>query len=140
MIYEDNSAKIMRQLRGPIADFVGEVAMTTVRNAKENISGRRGKELQAVDFGRLMNSITVKQSEGESTAVIAAGSVKATPKSPEASNKDAVHKPSKRENAISAVVGSNVEYAAYVELGTMRMRPRPFLRRALAATRSKFGI
>ena len=32
----------------------------------------------------------------------------------------------------SAYIGTNVEYAPYVELGTYRMRARPFLRNAVA--------
>ena len=30
----------------------------------------------------------------------------------------------------SAIIGSNVEYAAYVELGTSRQKPQPYLRPA----------
>ena len=36
---------------------------------------------------------------------------------------------------VYADVGTNVHYAPYVELGTSRMRARPFLRPALAAAR-----
>jgi len=35
-----------------------------------------------------------------------------------------------------ARIGTNVKYAAYLELGTRRMRPRPFLRPALAAAKA----
>jgi HK97 gp10 family phage protein len=34
-------------------------------------------------------------------------------------------------DADSEVIGSNVYYAPYVELGTVKMKARPFLRRAL---------
>lgn len=34
-----------------------------------------------------------------------------------------------------ARIGTNVEYAPYVELGTIYMAPRPFLRRALIENR-----
>ncbi len=51
MIYEDHSAKIKKQLRGPIADFVGKVAMTTVRLAKLEVAGA-GQIPRAVDTGR----------------------------------------------------------------------------------------
>ena len=37
--------------------------------------------------------------------------------------------------SLFADVGSNVEYAVYVEMGTSRMAARPFLRPALAAAR-----
>lgn len=38
-------------------------------------------------------------------------------------------------DGLHAIVGSNVHYAPYVELGTSRMRARPFLRPALEAAR-----
>lgn len=43
------------------------------------------------------------------------------------------HKVEKR----SAAIGSNVEYAPFLELGTSKMSPRPFLRPALEANRNK---
>jgi HK97 gp10 family phage protein len=39
--------------------------------------------------------------------------------------------------AFTATVGSNVKYAPYLELGTSRMRARPFLSRALQLKRSQ---
>lgn len=36
------------------------------------------------------------------------------------------------EKGLHARVGTNVKYALFLELGTRRMAPRPFLRRALA--------
>ena len=38
----------------------------------------------------------------------------------------------------SAYIGTNVEYAPYVELGTYRMEPRPFLRRAIDSYRDEY--
>jgi phage gpG-like protein len=39
------------------------------------------------------------------------------------------------ERGLYARVGTDVEYGAYLELGTSRMDPRPYLRPALAAAR-----
>jgi len=38
---------------------------------------------------------------------------------------------------LTGVVGTNVEYAGYLELGTVKMKPRPYLRPALEKNRSK---
>ena len=35
-------------------------------------------------------------------------------------------------------IGTNVEYAPYVELGTYRMAPRPFLRNAVSGYRAEY--
>lgn len=74
---------------------------------------RRAKQLCPVDTGRLRTSITIVDSEG----VISM---------PEAS-KDALFKPSGK---YVVRVGTNVDYAEYVERGTDYMVAQPFLRPA----------
>jgi phage gpG-like protein len=45
------------------------------------------------------------------------------------------HQVARDSQGLYADIGSNVEYAAYVELGTRFMHPRPYLRPALEAAR-----
>lgn len=44
------------------------------------------------------------------------------------------------EDAKSTIVGTNVHYAPYVELGTVKMKAQPFLRPALDKNRSGLSI
>lgn len=62
----------------------------------------RAKQLCPVDTGRLRSSITMTNTQQTSASVL------------------------------SVRVGSAVNYARYVELGTRRMRARPYLRPALS--------
>jgi HK97 gp10 family phage protein len=45
------------------------------------------------------------------------------------------HQLTMEDGEVTGYVGTNVEYAPFVELGTRRMRARPFLRPALEAAR-----
>ena len=73
--------------------------------------------------GRLRGSITYATSKKRSD-----------PQSP-AGGKDGVQgSPDER----SVFIGTNVEYAAYVELGTSKMRPRPYLKPGIENNRDKF--
>jgi len=77
------------------------------------------KRLCAVDTGRLRNSITHTTSTGN-------GSLPDPPARPE----DSTPKGTPEKDAV--YIGTNVEYAPYVELGTVRTSAQPFLRPAAA--------
>lgn len=71
----------------------------------------------AVDTGRLRNSITYATAEKHSE-----GSEPAKPE-------DYALRGSAKENSVS--IGTNVEYAIFVEEGTSKMRKRPYIRPAI---------
>ena len=82
----------------------------------------QAKSLAPIDTGRLAGSITT-QSRSEGT----------TPQPP-ATTIDTVNKPTEGN---VAVVGTNVEYAPYVEFGTIRTPAQPFMRPALDLARGR---
>ena len=77
------------------------------------------KRLFPVDTGRLRSSISTNWDDsGMGRARVA----------PPSESNDGVSQPSKRQGEICVVrVGSNVEYAPYIEYGTRKMSPQPFL-------------
>lgn len=81
------------------------------------------KAFAAVDTGRLRGSITVQAADGQGTQTEAP-----------ATARDQIGKP----NAEGEVyVGTAVDYAPYVEYGTMRSSAQPFLRPALDLARGQ---
>ncbi len=77
----------------------------------------------AVDTGRLISSISHAFSWGAGSAI---------------GGKDNVTKPSTIKKGESiGVVGSAVEYAPHLELGTHKMKARPYLRTALIKNKDK---
>ena len=77
----------------------------------------------AVDTGRLRSSITFQCSDGKGDA----GSA----------GEDGVGRPSAQPLKPAVVIGTNVTYAPYLELGTSKMAARPFLRPALWNNKDK---
>jgi HK97 gp10 family phage protein len=84
----------------------------------------------AVDTGRLRASISVNWVGSGGSGVDEDGNSLETPA-------DGVNQPGSSGGRFRVVVGSNVEYAPYLEFGTRRMAARPFLRPAFDQVRSR---
>ena len=81
---------------------------------------RNVREVGAIDTGRLRGSITHATKDGVSRVRHS--------NSKGAGQHDAVSRP---HSEYEVWIGTNVEYAPYVEYGTRKMSPRPYLRPAL---------
>lgn len=90
------------------------------------------KRLCAVDTGLLRNSIT-HALDGESTAI---SEYWDDPKEQSGSYDGSVPKEPKGKRAV--YIGTNVEYAPYVELGTSRTAAQPFLKPAVEDHKSAY--
>lgn len=77
--------------------------------------------MEAVDTGRLRNSITWVTSTGQGKANTQGGEA-AKPED---------YKPNGEPDDDKVYIGTNVEYAPYIELGTVKMAARPFLKNAV---------
>lgn len=80
----------------------------------------------AVDTDRLRASITFQCSDGTGSKI-----------GPKAHAGDEVSRPNESWGNPVCVVGTNVEYGRYLELGTQKIKPRPFLRPALENNMNK---
>jgi HK97 gp10 family phage protein len=87
-------------------------------------------EVPAVLTGRLRASITTCWSGGQRPVPDTA------PTSPDAGPEDAVGVPGGSDRDFRVVVGTNVDYAVFLELGTSKMSPRPFMRPAFERHRA----
>lgn len=99
------------------------------RGKKTHWSSKPG-DPPAVDTGRLRASITVNYPGGLTRARITDPAVTSKPS-------DGVAVPQKTQGDNVVVVGTNVKYGYYLEIGTSRMAPRPFLRTALEDNKHK---
>lgn len=102
------------------------IILNAVGLEAEGIATRNVNDMKAVDTGRLKNSITHALSgkaPDKLTYTDDENNVYAYP---------AGTAPADSDDEPSVYIGTNVEYAPYIELGTYRMASRPFLRKALS--------
>lgn len=142
--YRDHSREFMMRFYTHVVRATNKTAMQVYRDAKLNISGHHGMPLKAVDTGRLMNSIAVISSETGIVEDINSGKggkppVRKGQVEVKATQADRIKKPEQEQGSITSAIGSNVEYAPYIELGTIKMGPRPFLRTALEMNKNTFA-
>lgn len=121
MVFKDDTDQFFKDMKGHVADALNKTLFSMQRTAKQFWTGHRGTGMKAVDTGRLVNSVSVSNSETGPQE----GQVTGTAK-----RGDGVNKPPKKENSIIGVLGTNVEYGPFVELGTHKMGPRAALRKA----------
>lgn len=111
----DNSDEFLNALPEQIEQALTAIGLTAESYAKEAITSQK-----AVDTGRLRNSITYATRDYSGVGTYSDNNGQ--------SYSDATANGKPEENTV--YIGTNVEYAAFVELGTSRMGARPYLKPA----------
>lgn len=114
--------RILNDPAGPVGRFLAEAAIRVESQAKVNATGDRhnpARQGPAVRTGRLRSSIYWRLEAGKTYGSQASGPVAVST--------------SAELGGLRAAVTCPVHYAGYVETGTSRSRPYPFLRPALSA-------
>lgn len=124
--YKDNTAEFQAALKKATERGLKAIGMAAEGNAKREITkkvysrGNNDKKYRLT--GRLRNSITFAVS-GEKANI-------PSYTTDDGSNGGVYEGTAPEDKGKAVYIGSNVEYAPYVELGTVNMRARPFLRPA----------
>ena len=121
----DNTEEFKSALQNAIERGLEAIGVTAEGYAKEELTKQK-----AVDTGLLRNSITYAIS-GNKPAI---SSYKADKGG--ASGSYSGSAPDEKEKSV--YIGTNVEYAPYVELGTFKMDARPFLKPAATNHSSEY--
>ncbi len=121
----DNSAAAKNGLKSAVRRALMVIGLKAERYAKANCT-----EMKAVDTGRLRNSITFALAGEAANATSYTADRGKGGKPPAAGSYSGTAEGNSGDATV--FVGSNVEYAPYIELGTAKMGPRPFLHSAAA--------
>ena len=111
----DNTKAVLEALDKQIERALIAVGHAAESNAKQHIT-----DMKAVDTGRLRGSITwaTRSNEGKEYTYKDKDGKQFSDKIGKGAEKNAVY------------IGTNVEYAPYIELGSSGRSPRPFLKKA----------
>lgn len=118
-----STAAIMEGLRSGLISpdaIVGAKKLKRTKSGKFHLASLPGSPPN-VDSGRLRASVSTNHSRSAAIR----GKVGAKAKA-----EDGVGRPTETGKNFTAVVGTNVEYGRYLELGTQKMAARPWLRPA----------
>ena len=121
----DNSAAAKNGLKSAVRRALMVIGLKAERYAKANCT-----EMKAVDTGRLRNSITFALAGGQANTTSYAADRGKGGKPPATGSYSGTAEGGEEDLAV--YIGTNVEYAPYIELGTAKIGPRPFLHNAAA--------
>ena len=115
--YKDNTDEVLKGLSDAVERALTRIGLSAEGYAKKALTAQK-----AVDTGLLRNSITFAISGGEANI----SNYKADRGDGAGSYSGSA--PDGKDKAV--YIGTNVEYAAYVELGTTRTKAKPYLKPA----------
>lgn len=121
---KDETVTIRRELPTVLKKALLQVGMQAERYAKESLRNQ-----DAVDTGLLRNSVTFAIA-GETPHTTSYKSKKTKGKAQTSGSYSGTAPTDSSRDQLSLYIGTNVEYGRYIEYGTVKMRPRPFIKPA----------
>lgn len=132
---EDNSKEFLEELKKRIPAALEECGLAAERFAKQEITKKVYDTPESPNYrrtGYLRNSITHALS-GEAAAIS-----EYTDDAEEQHGYYSGSAPEAKGNEMSVYIGTNVEYAPYVEKGTKKMKARPFIEPAVVDHKKEY--
>ena len=124
---EDHSEEVLAALEKQI-----EAALIAVGAEAETAAKTNARDKGVLDTGRLMNSITFAL-DGEK-----ANTREYTDNNGRSFTTEGIAPKEADKYRRSVIIGTNVEYGIYNELGTTRMKARPFLKPAITDNKTRY--